>query len=134
MLDRPRGWPGSRSPKPGREAKATAPGAGAPRERPGAHAAHQERDDQPGWILGVTIGGLGAGKFITARTTPSARRMPLRAIAGMIVPYPTLSDLGKWAAATYFMSGSASGWARRLIRVAAPARVRFGRRQQGGHR
>jgi hypothetical protein len=33
----------------------------------------------------------------------------------MVVPYPTLSDIGKWAATTYFMSGSTSLWARRMI-------------------
>ena len=68
-----------------------------------------------GRILGVTIVGAGAGELITAWTLAIGCRIPLKAIAGMIVPHPTLSDIGKWAAATYFMSGFASSWVRRMI-------------------
>jgi len=70
---------------------------------------------QRGRILGVTIVGLGAGELIAPWTLAIGRSTPLNAVAGMIVPYPTLSDIGKWATATYFMSGPASAWARRVI-------------------
>jgi hypothetical protein len=63
----------------------------------------------------VTIVGAGAGELIAPWTLAIRRRIPIAAMAGLIVPYPTLSDIGKWAATTYFMSGSTSSWARRII-------------------
>jgi pyruvate/2-oxoglutarate dehydrogenase complex dihydrolipoamide dehydrogenase (E3) component len=68
-----------------------------------------------GRILGVTIVGAGTGELIAAWTLAIGRRTSLKAMAGVILPYPTRSDIGKWAATTSFMSGSASSWARRMI-------------------
>jgi pyruvate/2-oxoglutarate dehydrogenase complex dihydrolipoamide dehydrogenase (E3) component len=70
-----------------------------------------------GRILGVTIVGLGAGELIAPWALAIGRSTPLKAVAGIIVPYPTVSDIGKWAAATYFTSSPASAWARRVIGV-----------------
>jgi pyruvate/2-oxoglutarate dehydrogenase complex dihydrolipoamide dehydrogenase (E3) component len=70
-----------------------------------------------GRILGVTIVGARAGELIAAWTLAIERGVPIRTVAGMIVPYPTLSDVGKWAAATYFMPGSTGSWARRMVGV-----------------
>jgi pyruvate/2-oxoglutarate dehydrogenase complex dihydrolipoamide dehydrogenase (E3) component len=66
-------------------------------------------------ILGVTIVGAGAGELITAWTLAISARTDLRALSGIVVPYPTLAEIGKWAAATYFMPGSTSSALRRII-------------------
>lgn len=68
-----------------------------------------------GRILGVTIVGAGAGELLAPWTLAIRRRIPIAAMAGLVVPYPTLSDIGKWAATTYFMSDSTSSWAQRII-------------------
>jgi pyruvate/2-oxoglutarate dehydrogenase complex dihydrolipoamide dehydrogenase (E3) component len=68
-----------------------------------------------GRILGATIVGAGAGELITAWTLAISRRADIRALAGIAVPYPSLSEIGKWAATTYFMSSLTSSGVRRII-------------------
>jgi pyruvate/2-oxoglutarate dehydrogenase complex dihydrolipoamide dehydrogenase (E3) component len=68
-----------------------------------------------GRILGVTIVGAGAGELITAWTLAIGVRANIRAFAGIVVPYPTRAEIGKWAAATYLMAGLTSPWMRRII-------------------
>jgi pyruvate/2-oxoglutarate dehydrogenase complex dihydrolipoamide dehydrogenase (E3) component len=68
-----------------------------------------------GRILGVTIVGAGAGELITAWTLAINRGVNIRAVAGTVVPYPTLAETGKWAATTYFMFSLTSSWVRRII-------------------
>ena len=71
--------------------------------------------DTRGRILGATIVGVGAGELITAWTLAISRRLNIRAFAGIIVPYPTLAEIGKRAAITYFTPGLTSNWVRRII-------------------
>jgi pyruvate/2-oxoglutarate dehydrogenase complex dihydrolipoamide dehydrogenase (E3) component len=71
--------------------------------------------DRRGRILGATIVGAGAGELITAWTLAVSRRLNVRAFAGIIVPYPTLAEIGKRAAITYFIPGLTSFWVRRII-------------------
>jgi pyruvate/2-oxoglutarate dehydrogenase complex dihydrolipoamide dehydrogenase (E3) component len=71
--------------------------------------------DPRGRILGATIVGAGAGELITAWTMAVSRRLNVRAFAGIIVPYPTLAEIGKRAALTYFIPGLTSFWVRRII-------------------
>ncbi len=68
-----------------------------------------------GRILGVTIVGASAGELITAWTLAISRGVDIRAFAGIAMPYPTLAEIGKWAAATYLMSGLTSSGVRRII-------------------
>ena len=68
-----------------------------------------------GRILGVTIVGAGAGELITPWTLAISQGADIRAFAGIMVPYPTLSEIGKSAASTYFMSSLTSPWVRRII-------------------
>ena len=68
-----------------------------------------------GRILGATIVGPAAGELITTWTLAVSRRLNLRALAGIIIPYPTLSEIGKRAAITYFMPSLRSTWLRRTI-------------------
>ncbi|MCC7348589.1 MAG: FAD-dependent oxidoreductase [Variibacter sp.] len=71
--------------------------------------------DRRGRILGATIVGAQAGELITAWTLAISRRLDLRAFAGIIMPYPTLSEIGKRAATTYFIPSVTSSWIRRVI-------------------
>jgi pyruvate/2-oxoglutarate dehydrogenase complex dihydrolipoamide dehydrogenase (E3) component len=68
-----------------------------------------------GRILGVTIVGEGAGELITAWTLAVGRGLDIRAMAGIAVPYPTLGEIGKRAAATYLIPGLTSPGARRIL-------------------
>ena len=68
-----------------------------------------------GRILGATIVGAHAGELITAWTLALSRGLNIRAMTEIVVPYPTLSEIGKRAAITYFSSSLASSKVRRLI-------------------
>ena len=71
--------------------------------------------DGRGKILGATIVGAGAGELITTWTLAINRGLPIRALAGIIVPYPTLAEIGKRAAITYFTPSLTNIWVRRVI-------------------
>jgi pyruvate/2-oxoglutarate dehydrogenase complex dihydrolipoamide dehydrogenase (E3) component len=71
--------------------------------------------DRRGKILGATIVGAAAGELISAWTLAISRGLNIRALAGMIVPYPTLAEIGKRAAVTYFLPSVTSVWVRRII-------------------
>ena len=73
--------------------------------------------DTKGRILGATIVGAGAGELITAWTLAVSQGLNIRAFAGIIVPYPTLAEIGKRAAITYFTPSLTSSWVRRIIAV-----------------
>ncbi|HXW26477.1 MAG TPA: FAD-dependent oxidoreductase [Xanthobacteraceae bacterium] len=68
-----------------------------------------------GRILGATIVGAQAGELITPWTLAVAQRLNIRAFAGLIVPYPTLAEIGKRAAMSYFAGGLTSPLVRRII-------------------
>jgi pyruvate/2-oxoglutarate dehydrogenase complex dihydrolipoamide dehydrogenase (E3) component len=71
--------------------------------------------DARGRILGATIVGAAAGELITTFTLAISRRLGVRALAGIIVPYPTLAEVGKRAAMTYFLPGLTNSHVRRII-------------------
>jgi pyruvate/2-oxoglutarate dehydrogenase complex dihydrolipoamide dehydrogenase (E3) component len=68
-----------------------------------------------GRILGATIVGAAAGELITTWTLAVSRNLNVRAVTGIIMPYPTLSEIGKRAAITYFMPSLRSILLRRVI-------------------
>jgi pyruvate/2-oxoglutarate dehydrogenase complex dihydrolipoamide dehydrogenase (E3) component len=68
-----------------------------------------------GKVLGATIVGPSAGELITTWTLAISRGLGVRALAGIIVPYPTLSEVGKRAAMTYFMPGMTHAFVQRII-------------------
>jgi pyruvate/2-oxoglutarate dehydrogenase complex dihydrolipoamide dehydrogenase (E3) component len=70
-----------------------------------------------GAVLGATIVGAGAGELITAWTLAVTEKMNIKAFAGIVVPYPTLAEIGKRAAITYFTPTLTSSWVRRIIDV-----------------
>jgi pyruvate/2-oxoglutarate dehydrogenase complex dihydrolipoamide dehydrogenase (E3) component len=68
-----------------------------------------------GVILGATIVGPHAGELITPWTLAIQQQLNIRAIAELIVPYPTLAEINKRAAIGYFTSSLTSPMLRRII-------------------
>jgi pyruvate/2-oxoglutarate dehydrogenase complex dihydrolipoamide dehydrogenase (E3) component len=68
-----------------------------------------------GRILGATIVGAHAGELITTWTLALTQGLNIRAMTGIVVPYPTLAEVGKRAAITYFSSSLTGSTVRRLI-------------------
>lgn len=52
--------------------------------------------------VGVTLAGVGAGELIALWAMMLANRTKLGALAGTVLPYPTLNELSKRAAGAYF--------------------------------
>ena len=75
-----------------------------------------------GKILGATIVGAQAGELITPWTLAISRGLNIRAMAGLVVPYPTLSEIGKRAAGSFFTPSLTSP----LLRCIIGALRRFG--------
>jgi pyruvate/2-oxoglutarate dehydrogenase complex dihydrolipoamide dehydrogenase (E3) component len=70
-----------------------------------------------GRILGATIVGAGAGELISLWALALSRRLNIRSVADLVVPYPTFGEVGKRAAITYFTPRLTSGFVRRIIGV-----------------
>jgi pyruvate/2-oxoglutarate dehydrogenase complex dihydrolipoamide dehydrogenase (E3) component len=68
-----------------------------------------------GKIVGATIVGAQAGELIGMWTLAIAQGLNIRSITEIVLPYPTLSELGKRAAIDFFASGLTSSWVRRII-------------------
>jgi len=68
-----------------------------------------------GRILGATIVGAHAGELITTWALALSRGLNIRAMTGIVMPYPTLSEIGKRAAITYFSPSLTNPKVRRLI-------------------
>jgi pyruvate/2-oxoglutarate dehydrogenase complex dihydrolipoamide dehydrogenase (E3) component len=70
-----------------------------------------------GRVLGAGFLAPHAGEMIGAWTLAIAHRMKLSALAGMIVPYPTLAEAGKRAAGSFYTPRLFSPGTKRLIRL-----------------
>jgi pyruvate/2-oxoglutarate dehydrogenase complex dihydrolipoamide dehydrogenase (E3) component len=68
-----------------------------------------------GKILGATIVGAAASELITTWTLALNQGLNIGAFTGIVMPYPTLAEIGKRAAITYFTPTLASNWVRRII-------------------
>jgi pyruvate/2-oxoglutarate dehydrogenase complex dihydrolipoamide dehydrogenase (E3) component len=68
-----------------------------------------------GRILGVTIVGAHAGELVTTWTLAIQQQINIRAMAELIVPYPTLSEVSKRAAIGYFAASLTRPLLRRII-------------------
>ncbi|MBV8840279.1 MAG: FAD-dependent oxidoreductase, partial [Alphaproteobacteria bacterium] len=68
-----------------------------------------------GLIIGCTIVGAQAGELIAPWTLAVTQRLNIRHMAGIVVPYPTLSEIGKRAAMSYFSASLSNPRLRRLI-------------------
>ncbi|MDB5599948.1 MAG: dihydrolipoamide dehydrogenase [Xanthobacteraceae bacterium] len=71
--------------------------------------------DRRGRILGATIVGAQAGELISTWTLAISQRLNIRAFTGFVVPYPTLAEIGKRAAITFFTPSLTRRWVRRII-------------------
>ena len=70
-----------------------------------------------GRILGVGIVGAQAGELIQPWILAMTAGLKIRAIAGMVVPYPTLGEINRRVAINYFSGLASKPWARRVIRL-----------------
>ena len=68
-----------------------------------------------GRIVGATIVGAQAGEQIGIWTLAIARGLSMRALTDFVLPYPTLSELGKRVAIDFFAPNLTSPWLRRII-------------------
>jgi pyruvate/2-oxoglutarate dehydrogenase complex dihydrolipoamide dehydrogenase (E3) component len=86
-----------------------------------AHTEHDTRGHikvittSKGKIVGTTIVGAQAGELIAMWTLAIAQGMNIRAVTGLVLPSPTLSELGKRAAIDFFTPRLTSPWVRRII-------------------
>jgi pyruvate/2-oxoglutarate dehydrogenase complex dihydrolipoamide dehydrogenase (E3) component len=71
--------------------------------------------DRKGRILGATIVGTQAGELIATWTLAITQRLKVGALLGTVLPYPTLSEVGKRAALTSFTPSLTMPWVRRII-------------------
>ena len=70
-----------------------------------------------GRILGATIVAPHAGDLIGTWALAIGQRMTLSAIAGMIAPYPTLSEISKKVAGQYYTKTLYSDRVKALVRA-----------------
>ncbi len=70
-----------------------------------------------GRILGVGIVGANAGEVIQPWVLAMSEGLKIRAIAGMVAPYPTLGEINRRVAVNYFAGLASNPWVRRVIRV-----------------
>jgi len=68
-----------------------------------------------GKILGASIVGAEAGELINTWTLAIARGLNIRAMTEIVLPYPTLSEIGKRAAIDFFTPSLTRPWVRRII-------------------
>jgi pyruvate/2-oxoglutarate dehydrogenase complex dihydrolipoamide dehydrogenase (E3) component len=68
-----------------------------------------------GKLLGAGFLAPHAGEMIGTWTLAIARNIPLSALAGLIVPYPTIAEIGKRAAGSYFTPRLFAAGTKRLV-------------------
>jgi len=72
--------------------------------------------DRRGRVLGTSIAGANAGEQIALWTLVIGKGMRVHDLAGLVLPYPTMSEIGKRASVTYFSAATAKPMVRRIIR------------------
>jgi pyruvate/2-oxoglutarate dehydrogenase complex dihydrolipoamide dehydrogenase (E3) component len=70
-----------------------------------------------GRVLGASILAPAAGEMIGLWCLAIRRKLPLRAIADLMLPYPTMSEIGKAAAGQHYRAALFGKTARRLVRA-----------------
>ena len=69
-----------------------------------------------GRVLGASIVGAGAGELIAPWVMAVKERLPIKRMADLILPYPTLSEASKRAAGTFYTEALFGPRTRRLVR------------------
>jgi pyruvate/2-oxoglutarate dehydrogenase complex dihydrolipoamide dehydrogenase (E3) component len=72
-----------------------------------------------GRILGATIVGLNAGELILPWALAISQKLGIGAMAGVVAPYPTLSELGKRAAGSFYLPRLTGETVKRVVRLLA---------------
>ena len=72
-----------------------------------------------GAVLGASIAGAHAGELIQTWILPVAKGMNVKHVAGLIMPYPTLGEVNKRAAGSFFTPALFSPRVRRIVRLLA---------------
>jgi pyruvate/2-oxoglutarate dehydrogenase complex dihydrolipoamide dehydrogenase (E3) component len=70
-----------------------------------------------GRVLGASIVGHHAGELILPWVLAINEGLPIRAMASLIAPYPTLSEISKAAAGSYYTTSLFSNRTRRVVRL-----------------
>ncbi len=70
-----------------------------------------------GVVVGASIVGAHAGELIQSWILPVQKRMKIKHLAGLILPYPTLGEAGKRAAGSYFTPALFSERTRKIVRL-----------------
>ena len=70
-----------------------------------------------GKVLGATIVGRGAGELILPWVLAISQGLGIGAMAGVIAPYPTLSEASKRAAGAYYTPKLFGSRMRTLVRL-----------------
>jgi pyruvate/2-oxoglutarate dehydrogenase complex dihydrolipoamide dehydrogenase (E3) component len=68
-----------------------------------------------GRILGCTIVGASAGELVQLWALAMSKGMKIGDLTNFVLPYPTLSEMSKRVAYTYFLPSLTSSWVRRII-------------------
>ena len=68
-----------------------------------------------GKIVGATIAGAQASELIGMWALAIAQGLNIRSFADIVLPYPTLSEIGKRAAIDYFAPSLTGSWVRRIV-------------------
>ncbi len=71
--------------------------------------------DKKGRILGVSIVGAGAGEMISIYALAISKKMKASDLASFVAPYPTMSEIGKRAATSYYAPLARKPLIRRII-------------------
>ncbi len=71
--------------------------------------------DAKGRILGASVAGRGAGELIAPWAFAVAKGWRVRDMAGIVLPYPTLSEVSKRAAMSHFAPLAGKPWIRRIL-------------------
>ena len=72
-----------------------------------------------GKVLGASIVGAHAGELIQTWILPVAQRMHIKHVAGLIMPYPTLGEINKRVAGSYFTPTLFGDRVKRIVRLLA---------------
>lgn len=72
--------------------------------------------DRKGRVIGATIVGRHAGELLAPWIMAVGKRQKIGDIAGMIIPYPTLVEVGKRAAGSYYVPSLFSERTRKIVR------------------
>ena len=71
--------------------------------------------NRKGDILGVTIVGAQAAENIGVWTLAISQKLKIDALANLVAPYPSYTEMGKYAALTFYSRGLTSARVRRII-------------------